>query len=102
MGNHNVGRTMAKCAEIFWKINGDKPVTKIQALELLELSANEFHGADAEFDDEFFGETPLSKLVAIAFDATPEEIFERDTPNEEVCLWYDGPETRFRKHFNFC
>ncbi len=62
-------------------------------------------GADAEFDDELIGETPLSRLVAIAFGATDEELADLrgELEGEDAGeLWYDGPETRFREHFKFC
>lgn len=104
MGNHDVGRSMAASAEVFWAtmdaVNA-KP-TKEQALSVLDIAAKNFHGADAEFDDEFFGETPLSKLVALAFDATPEEIDDRDNSTHEGELWYEGPYRRFSNRYRFC
>jgi hypothetical protein len=95
MGNHDVGRAMAAAAEGFWAGNGDAPVTKEKALAVLDAAASRFIGADAEFDDELIGETPLSRLVAIAFDATAEEFADLE-------LWYDGPYTRFSDRYRFC
>lgn len=107
MGNHAVGRTMAAAAKAFWIGNGDQTVSKETALSVLDVAAEGYIGADAEFDDEFLGETPLSRLVAIAFDATPDEI--ADLKGEYPCedgdtgeLWYAGAQTRFRDHYQFC
>jgi hypothetical protein len=108
MGNHDVGRAMASAAEVFWLAMGDTKPTKEQALAALDKMGERWRGADAEFDDELHEVTPLSRLVAIAFDATPEEIADldgtRDFGRVEDAgeLWYDGPVTRFRKHFEFC
>ena len=107
MGNHQIGRAMAAAAKAFWMGNGDRPVTKEKALEVLDASAADFIGGDAEFDDEFFGETPLSRLVAIAFEATPDELAglkgEYQCDADDVgMLWYEGPETRFRDRYKFC
>lgn len=51
--------------------------------------------------------TPLSRLVALAFDATPDELAdlkgEYDCDEDEVgMLWYEGPEKRFRARYKFC
>ncbi len=101
MGNHDVGRAFASSADVFWSMvpDGTTP-TKEVVLRALEAVGERYRGADAEFDDELFDwTTPLGRMVAIAFDATPEEmVFETD----KECPWYDGPETRFRRHFNFC
>jgi hypothetical protein len=102
MGNHDVGRAMAAAARTFWIANGDAPPTKEKALAALDAAAEHFHGADAEFDDELYDETPLSRLVAIAFDATPEEIKNRDHPEADNSAWYDGPLTRFSERYRFC
>lgn len=107
MGNHDVGRAMAAASEGFWAGNGDAPVSKERALAVLDAAGKRFIGADAEFDDELNEETPLSRLVAIAFDATPDEI--ADLKGEYACdedavgmLWYEGPEKRFRARYEFC
>ena len=102
MGNHDVGRAMAAAAEAFWAGNGDAPVDRDKALRVLDAAGERFRGADAEFDDEFFGETPLSRLVAIAFDATPEEIKSRDGGYDDGLAWYNGPEARFHDRYQFC
>lgn len=107
MGNHEVGRGMSAAARVFWLVNGDKPVTKELALAAINEAGNDYEGADAEFDDELSEVTDLSRLVAIAFDATPDEL--ADLAGEYPCheddvgmLWHDGPYARFRKHFSFC
>ncbi len=89
---------MAAAAEVFWVTNETAPVTSEKALLVLDIAAKNFHGADAEFDDEFLGSTPLSRLVAIAFDATTEEIADRDG---EGNLWYEGPYQKFRARYKF-
>lgn len=108
MGNHDVGRAMASAAEGFWAGNGDTPVSKEKALAVLDASAKCWIGADAEFDDELIEETPLSRLVAIAFDATPDELADLKGKREEGRiedrgeLWYDGPYRRFTERYEFC
>lgn len=107
MGNHDVGRAMASAAEVFWLAMGDTKPTKEQALAALDKMGERWRGADAEFDDELNEESDLSRLVAIAFDASPDEI--ADLNGEYPCadgdvgmLWYAGPERRFRDRFEFC
>lgn len=105
MGNHDVGRAMASAAEGFWAGNGDAPVAKEKALAVLDAAAKRWIGADAEFDDELHEETPLSRLVAIAFDATPEELadLKGELPGDDCGeVWYDGPVTRFSERYKFC
>ena len=100
MGNHDVGRSMANAAKVFWLVKGDAPVSKEEALAALNAAGEDYIGADAEFDDELYAWTPLSRLVAIAFDATPDEI--ADLKETDGDLWYDGPVSRFNAHFKFC
>jgi hypothetical protein len=104
MGNHDVGRAMAAGAKGFWAGRGDNPVTPAEAMAALDSIAEEFRGSDAEFDDEFYSETPLSKLVAIAFEATPEQIASRDGENDEDDgeAWYDGVQCKFSERYEFC
>jgi hypothetical protein len=100
MGNHDVGRSMASAAEVFWTMvpEGTAP-TKEQAMKALDAAGRRFRGADAEFEDELVDHTtPLGRMVAIAFEATPEEM-DVDPEGE---AWYEGPYTRFRDHFEFC
>lgn len=106
MGNHDVGRGMAAGAKAF--LGAVLVPTKEQALAALDSLAEPYRGADAEFDDELHEETPLSRLVAIAFDATPDEIadlkgeFDGGRVEDRGELWYDGPITRFRQRYEFC
>lgn len=108
MGNHDVGRGMAAAARVFWLAMGDRKPTKEQALAALDAAAEEYRGADAEFDDELHEETDLSRLVAVAFDATPEEIaslkgeLASESEDDTGIAWYDGPETKFRERYEFC
>lgn len=103
MGNHDVGRALAAGAKGFWAGVGNRIVLQPEALSVLDSLAEDFRGADAEFDDEFFGETPLSKLVAIAFDATSEELASRDDPeSDDGEAWYEGAYSRFSERYNFC
>lgn len=106
MGNHDVGRAMAGAAEAFWDLMGDKIPTKEQAMLALDKAGARYIGADAEFDDELNEWTPLSRLVALAFDATPEEIadLKGETPDDDArgMLWYEGAYSRFSQHFKFC
>lgn len=107
MGNHDVGRAMSAAARGFWAGNGDAEVSKDRALAVLDAAAEEFIGADAEFDDEIMTVTPLSRLVAIAFEATPDELADLDrlypcADGDTGMLWYQGPEKRFRDRYRFC
>lgn len=103
MGNHDVGRAMASGAELFWQLKGDASPTKDEALKALDALAFRWRGADAEFDDELMDGTSsaLGKLVALAFDATPEEAAAADDDNGGN-PWYDGPYQRFRDRYKFC
>lgn len=100
MGNHHVGRAMAAAAEVFWIAKKDSIVEPEHALEALDAAARDFHGADAEFDDEFRSATPLARLVAVAFNASPAEIADRDSGIGD--RWYDGPYSRFQERYKFC
>lgn len=107
MGNHNVGRAMATGAAAIMKVFGDHPIprqlTVAEALSALDVLAEPWRGADAEFDDELSEETPLSLLVAVAFEATPAELADlRGESEDEGELWYKGPCTRFRERYKFC
>lgn len=98
MGNHDVGRALSGAAEVFWSMvpPGTRPGREA-TLRALELAARHWRGADAEFDDHLSdAATPLGRMVAIAFEATPAEL---DPADPDV--WYDGPYSRFRAHFGF-
>lgn len=98
MGNHDVGRAFAAAADVFWLMEPPGGPSKQTTLAALAAIGERYRGADAEFDDELAdGTTPLGRMVAIAFDATPEEL----TPGDDDA-WYDGPYLRFRGHFDFC
>lgn len=101
MGNHDVGRTMATAAEVYWRAVGERVPTQEEALAVLDLVGAQYQGADAEFDDELSQPSALSRLVAIAFSATEVEV-KSLTDEEDGDHWYSGPYTRFRNHFRFC
>lgn len=66
----------------------------------LRVVGERYRGADAEFDDELNDHTtPLGRMVAIAFEATPEEL---EPGDEDEDRWFDGPYKRFSSHFDFC
>lgn len=100
MGNHNVGQAFAAAADMFWDmVPSDSTPIKAVTLNALEKVGERYRGADAEFDDELMDHTtPLGRMVAIAFDATPEET----SGTAEDNLWFYGPYMRFRTHFGFC
>lgn len=101
MGNHSVGRAMASAAKVFYLAIGDRIPTHDEALACLDMAAEQYIGADAEFDDELYEDTPLRRLVTIAFDATPAEIAARDAPaSARDDGWYEVIE-RFSKRYRF-
>lgn len=100
MGNHSVGEAFAAAAEVFWLVQGTATPSKDVTLAALDVVGERFRGADAEFDDYLRPDEPLGRMVAIAFDATPEEIADEETEDESP--WYEGPETRFRERYGFC
>lgn len=101
MGNHDVGRAMGAAAAGFWAGNGDRPVTKEQALAVLDAAGERFRGADAEFDDECFPEEPLGRLLAIAFGpwTKADEKTDRRTSGE---TWYEKIQRPFNERYGFC
>jgi hypothetical protein len=109
MGNHDVGRGMAAAARAFWIGNGDTEVSTEKALAALDAAAQDYIGADAEFDDELLFYSPLSRRVTIAFEATAEELADLKGEREVLDdndyggqLWYQGPYQKFRKRYRFC
>ena len=107
MGNHDVGRGMAAAAKVFWltKGSGDE-VSQDLALKVLDAMAEDYIGADAEFDDELNTETDLSKLVSIAFNASDKALsFLRGEDDEDESgydEWYDTVDLPFRERYRFC
>ena len=103
MGNHDVGRAMGAGAKAVMQALGPDKPSPSKALGLLDTLAEPFRGADAEWDDELFGPTPLALLIAAAFDATDDELasllgLNKDDNN----LWFNGPYLRFCKRYEFC
>lgn len=105
MGNHDVGRGMTAAARAFWAGNGDAAVSPEKALAVLDAAAEDYIGADAEFDDAMTTDGPLTRLVVIAFEATPEQVaglkdgFDDDA---EWDSWYEGPYAKFSARYKFC
>lgn len=99
---------MAAAARAFWIGNGEAEVTKEKALEALDAAAEDYRGADAEFDDEMTSDTPLTRLVAIAFEASAEELsdlrgeLQTTDDHDSGEIWYDGPYSRFSDRYDFC
>jgi hypothetical protein len=104
MGNHNVGRAMAAAAKGFWAGNGDAPVSKEKALAVLDATAEEFRGADAEFDDHCWPDEPLGRLLAVAFGPWTEDDDKKNNadPNNVGMHWYEKIETPFSERYGFC
>lgn len=103
MGNHDVGRSMASSAELFWHLVNEEEVTPIIAKSALDIAAKPYIGADAEFDDEFIQPTPLSKLISIAFEATETEMKSLDgSLDDDGDAFYEGPYRRFSDRYKFC
>lgn len=101
MGNHDVGRALASAAKGFWAGNGDAPVTKERALAVLDAAAEEWRGADAEFDDHLFPDEPLGKLVSVAFGPwTPED--EAKDAEDDGDHRYEKIDRPFRDRYKFC
>ena len=81
MGNHDVGRAFSAAADVFWIVcgEGEEPA-KEMTLRALEAVGEYFQSSmDAEFDDALYTHTtPLGRMVAIAFDAMPDEMLDDD------------------------
>lgn len=99
MGNHDVGRGMHAAAKAFWVANGDAPVTKEKALAVLDAMAEDYRGADAEFDDYLCQDEPLGRLLAIAFGPWGEQQEAEDSDGEG---WYETIQRPFSERYEFC
>lgn len=99
MGNHDVGRAMDAAARGFWAANGDAPVTKEKALLVLDAVAEQFRGADAEFDDSLTPAEPLGRLVAAAFGPWAEG---DDLDEDGWERWYEAIHRPFSERYEFC
>ncbi len=95
MGNRAIAEMFEAVADIFWSAHGDGVPTRHQALQALDAIGNRFRGADANSSDAMNDPaSPLGRMIALAFEATPEELV--------AGSWYDGPKTRFRSRYDFC
>lgn len=99
MGNHDVGRALAAAAKGFWVGNGDAPVTKERALAALDAVAEDFRGADAEFDDHLLPDEPLGRLVGAAFGPWTAE---DEAADEDGEAWYEKIRRPFSDRYDFC
>ncbi len=103
MGNHDAGRAMNGAAEAWWDGRGSaSPPDKEKALAVLDMICGRWKGSDAEFDDDAEPGTPLGRLMAIAFDASPEALAPNTGGEEDGEAWYDGPYTAFQKRYELC
>lgn len=108
MGNHDVGRGMEVGAKVFWSMlepdgsaERDEPPTKEVVLRAMDIMAEPYRGADAEFDDSTHRDEPLGKMMAIAFGPWTHEDEEKDAA-EEGDHWYEKIYRPFRERYNFC
>lgn len=104
MGNHDVGRGMAAAAKTFWIATKGQEVSRELALEALDAMAEDYRGADAEFDDELLEETDLSRLVLSAFGATDRarKYLTGDDLSEDAEADWDVTYEQFRSRYEFC
>jgi len=93
MGNHDVGRGMNAAAKGFWAGRNGKTddTTSEEALIFLDAVAEEWRGADAEFDDYLHPDEPLGCLIAIAF-----------SPGVGKENFFEEVNDKFRKRYSFC
>lgn len=89
---------MGAAAAAFWAGNGDREVTKEQALAVLDAAGERFRRADAEFDDETQPNEPLGRLLAIAFGPWSAADDAADPSGEQ---WYERIERPFRARYQF-
>ena len=121
MGNHEVGRSMGRMAEIALKMR-----TNQTALALLDEICEPYRGADAEFEAEDpnnHGHThpeygsytdpkgPLGILIREAFEPKVDWIALQckieETANDDLIeefyeSWGNGPEKQFDARYEFC
>lgn len=96
MGNSVVARAFSGIAEMFWQlVPAEPPPGKDVVLRALDAIGKRFSGADADSGDDWHDpSSSLGRMVAIAFDATPDEI-----ASEDGDAWFDGPLKRFRARY---
>jgi hypothetical protein len=102
MGNHNVGRGMDSAARVFWQAwknhSPSRSPSKDDALAALDLMAEDYRGADAEFDDSANYGEPLGNLIALAFGWSDEQ----EAADDDGEAWDEGPYMEFRTRYAFC
>ncbi|SRR5258706_10905471 len=110
MGNHDVGRGMNAAAKGFWagRESGakaatdgypDPALTKEEALKFLDAVAEEWRGADAEFDGYCQPDEPLGRLLVIAFGPWNGEGLDEDKYWDD---YYNKIEKPFNQRYDFC
>lgn len=114
MGDHAIGVRMGLIAVAWWTMRKNRKPTKAQALKALDTICMPYRGRDAEFEaidpdnpskihrvyNEYTDPNgPLGRLIAIAFDAQPYEMY--IVGNDDECPWLDGPYMRFANRYKF-
>lgn len=103
MGNHDVGQGMAAAAKVV-KLLREKMImpdgVKFPAMDVLDVIAEPYRGADAEFDDALNPGEPLFDLVHEAFEpeSPKPDLGDEDSYDE----WCDAVYTPFRQRYGFC
>lgn len=109
MGNHNVGQGMSAAAKAYFlarkQLKATDKVSKEEALAVLDLIAEPFRGADAEFDDADFPHEPLGQLIIIAFGWKGGQLPKNATDKVTETFyekWCDFTHETFSKRYEFC
>ncbi len=93
---------MNAAAKGYWAGRGDQPPpTAEEALKVLDAAAEDFRGADAEFDDYLMPNEPLGKLVAVAFGGWSKEDGRKNAETSGN-HWYEQRMRPFSDRYDFC
>ena len=104
MGYFIEGEAICAAAKAYWLGRQGKPdPSKEEALAALKLvtACVDCTGTyELNNEDDRNSDSPLGRLIAIAFDATDEEKLPlTEDDYEDDNSWYDGPLERFHEHF---
>lgn len=96
------GAGLVTAAEAYWLGRGNQRLpNKIEALAALKLITGWICEGSGHFEAQHLRDrspvSPLGRLIAIAFDGTPEEIASAEVGGSEA--WFSGPFSRFMSHF---
>lgn len=96
MGTVVVADAFDAVAEVFWsRTPPDRPPGRQAALRALDALGKRAHGIDVNTEDAMRDPgSPIGRLIAIAFEATPEEVMDIDG------AWCEGPVSRFRDRYD--